>query len=99
LSEIESAFVEIDEQLENAADVDDDQLEHAALQRQQISAELESLHQLRDSAFSQLSESAQELRTAADQQAMHVTIVRNPRRQTGPANRASKRWWKFGRKA
>ena len=99
LAEIESAFVEIDEQLENAGDVDDDQLENAAMQRQQISNELESLHQLRDAAVIQLSESAQQLRSAADQQALQITVIRNAARPTAASgNRSARRWWKFGRK-
>jgi pSer/pThr/pTyr-binding forkhead associated (FHA) protein len=99
LAEIESAFVELDEQLENAAEADDDQLENAAMQRQQISAELESLNQLRDAAVTRLSESAQELRSASDQQAMQITVIRNASRPTATANsHSARRWWKFGRK-
>jgi pSer/pThr/pTyr-binding forkhead associated (FHA) protein/uncharacterized coiled-coil DUF342 family protein len=104
LAEIESAFVDLDQQMENAQDQDDEQLEQVVTNRQQISEELEALNEVRDAAVAQLSESAQHLRTMTDQQLMQIAAARpTPRmeptsaRSTATAEHPGRRWWKFGR--
>src|SRR5688572_3688047 len=72
LEEIESAWVQVNEQLEDADPEDPDLLETAAAQRSHYSAELESLNQLRDQAVAQLSESAQQLRAIAERQTLQT---------------------------
>ena len=105
LAEIENAWVDLDQQLESAQEQDDEQLEQAAMRRQQISDELQALNDVRDAAVADLSESAQHLRAATEQQAFQITTVRPiPRaerpssaRATATAGGGGRPWWKFGR--
>ena len=96
LAEIEAAWLEADQQIDEAeADAEDpEKVEAAALQRHAISSELEALNQQRDAAVARLRESAEHLRALTERQILPVLTTISPAKVKSSSDR---RWWKFGK--
>jgi len=95
LAAIERAWLEVDQQIDDAGEENPAQLQAAALQRHRISAELEMLNQQRDVAVASLRDSAEQLRAMTERQSVHVANLALRSRTT--AKSGGRRWWKFGR--
>ena len=93
LAQIEIAWGEVDQRLEEVDESDAQALEQAAFERHRISEELESLHQQRDTAVVRLREAAERLRSLTEAPIVRVVNSAASAHRTG----SGRRWWKFGK--
>ncbi|MCI0364867.1 MAG: FHA domain-containing protein [Phycisphaerales bacterium] len=92
LAQIEVAWVEVNQQMEEAHETDAQALEAAALERHRYSSELDQLNQLRDHALQTLSASAQQMRELSERHPLPLSIS-----ATTVPKPPERRWWKFSR--